>query len=290
MKSNAERPARPRRLIVNADDFGFSEAVNAGIVEAHRKGILTSATLLANAPAFDNAVELAGENPGLGVGIHLNLVRGRPLSSPENGNMRPFRLRRMTPQFLAQAEQEYRAQFEKVIAAGIRPTHIDFEKHHAWQGPLYALACRLAEEYGIPAARTLAEPVWFSLCKLGFPGLRQTTMSALLRTGFTLFGGEKAAEKAPLSHPDHFLGQLHIGQMTEKIWLRLLASLPAGVSEVMTHPGRAEKLGSDTSVNELGASRLTKNRPAELSALLSPAVRSAVEAHGITLMNFTQIL
>ena len=71
-----------RRLIVNADDFGFTHDVNAGIVEARRRGILRSTTLMANGAAFDDAVRLARENPDLDVGCHLVLVGGRSLSRP----------------------------------------------------------------------------------------------------------------------------------------------------------------------------------------------------------------
>lgn len=279
---------RARRiLIVNADDFGLSEGVNAGIVRAHREGILTSATILANAPAFGDAVRRAGENPRLGVGLHLNIVRGRPLSPPEEapllldarGNFRPFRVRKMTPRFLAQAEREYRAQFAKAQSAGVRLTHVDFEKHHAWQSPLYALAARLAAEHNVPGIRSLREPVWFSLRTAGWPGLRNVCMSAALRTGFR-FGGERV--KTTLFSPDCFFGQLHIGKMTEQSLLRLLANLPPGVSELMTHPGEP---AADEETN-MGKSWITSRRAAELSALISPAVREAVKARGIELRGY----
>src|SRR5205085_8509787 len=69
-----------KRLIVNADDFGFTRGVNAGILRAFQGGILTSATLMANGDAFDEAAEMARAHPGLGVGIHLVAVGGRPLA------------------------------------------------------------------------------------------------------------------------------------------------------------------------------------------------------------------
>ncbi|MCC8109950.1 MAG: ChbG/HpnK family deacetylase [Planctomycetes bacterium] len=238
-------PRADRALIVNADDFGYSPPVNRGIVRAHRDGILTSATLLANGPAFGEAVELSRANPGLGVGIHLNLVRGRPLSPanesfplvrPEDGLFRPFRWRRMDRLFLRAAEAEYRRQIERVLASGIVPTHIDFEKHHAWQYRLYGLACRLAREYGVPAVRTLREPVAWSVRRLGWPGIGPALMAGALRTGFEFGGG---LVRPGLARPDRLLGQCHIGAMTEAVWLRLAEKVPAGLSEVMTHPGEA---------------------------------------------------
>lgn len=274
----------PRSLIVNADDFGLSPAVNAGVADAFRHGILTSTTLLANAPAFDEAVRIARENPALGIGVHLNLVRGRPLSSAESvpllagpdGEFRRFRLGRLSRPFLTQAEGEYRRQIERVLEAGVKPTHIDFEKHHAWQGPLYLLACRLAGEYGIRAARTLREPVAWSGRKLGWPGAAKIARAAILRGGFDLGGGWKAGG---LARPDRLLGQCHIGAMDERVWLSLLASLPPGVSEVMTHPGTGGASG-------MGESWLDGMREMELSALLSARVREAVDAGGIELVHF----
>ena len=279
-----------RRLIVNADDFGLSPGVNAGIILAHREGILTSATLLANAPGFDEAVALAADNPRMGVGLHLNLVRGRPLSPPEEapeltaagGRLRPFRLRRMTAAFLAQAEAEYRRQFERVLAAGIAPTHIDFEKHHAVQASLYRLACGLAREYGVPAVRTFREPTAWAIRRLGWPGWRRVLMAAALRCGTDLLG----AGTGGLSCPDRMLGQSHIGAMDEAVWLRLIRHLPAGVSEVMTHPGLPD---APAAVGDMGCAWLADARALELAALTSPGVRRAVEAAGIALVCFREL-
>lgn len=276
------------RIIINADDFGLSAGVNAGIRSAHRDGILTSATLLANAPAFDQAVHISREEPRLGVGVHLNIVRGAPLSPPGeimllvdgHGVFRRFRFRHCTGAFLAQAEREYRRQIEKVLKAGIRPDHVDFEKHHAWQAPLYELAARLAEEYGIRAIRSLREPVVWAIRHMGWPGARNAAMAALLRTGVQMLGGATA-----LARPDWFLGQTHIGRMDEKAWTHLLDNPPAGVIEVMTHPGLpdAEKDGA------MGASWLETARSVELAALVSPDIRKKFADSGATMCRFSDI-
>ncbi len=292
--ARAKRVLQAKRvLIVHADDFGLSSGVNAGIVRAHREGILTSASVLANAPAFAEAARLAGENPALGIGLHLNIVRGRPLSPPDavpllvdaRGDFLPFRIRRMPPAFLAQAEREYRAQFEKLLAAArdnnLAVTHIDFEKHHAWQAPLYALAARLAEEYAVPGIRGLAEPVWFSLRKAGFSGWKPLATAAALRTAFA-FGGGRV--RTSLFRPDHFLGQLHIGRITERFLLRLLPALPAGTSELMTHPGLPDAPAPNMAASPgMAASWIAPHRESELHALTSPAVRKAAESAGIEL-------
>jgi predicted glycoside hydrolase/deacetylase ChbG (UPF0249 family) len=280
--------AAGNRLIVNADDFGLSPGVNAGIILAYRRGLLTSASLMANGPAFRQAAVLAAESPGLGVGVHLNLARGRPLSPPGeipdlvdgDGRLRGFRLRRHPRPFLEQAEREYRRQFEAVIAAGIRPTHIDFEKHHAWRAPLYGLACRLAREYGVAAARNLREAVVWSFQSLGWPGWRRLLMAAGLRAGTGLFGGGRAG----LAVPDRLLGQWRIGAMDEAAWLRLLRRVPPGVSEVMTHPGLPEAPPED-----IGPSWLGREREGELAALLSEKVRRAAAAAGVRLINYRNL-
>ena len=285
-------PSR-RRLVVNADDFGLSPGVNAGIALASREGLLTSTTLMANAPFFDEAADLLRDLPGLGVGIHLNLVRGVPLSPAgsiplligTDGRLRPFRLKmRLDREFLYQAELEWRRQFERIIAAGVRITHADFEKHHSWQAPLYRLACRLAGEYGVPAVRNLREPLIWALRRMGWPGWRRFAMAAGLRMGLMLLG----ARAHPLACPDHFLGQSHIGGMTEEIWLRFIRHLPPGISEVMVHPGMPDD-PTDPRLAAMGAGRLGGERQDELSAILSVRVRQAVEEAGVKLISFREI-
>lgn len=275
-------------MIVNADDFGLSPEVNVGIVDAHRRGILTSATILANAPQFDEAVRLGKCSPTLGVGLHLNIVRGIPLTPPGEiplltdsaGRLRRFRLRRMSPEFLRQAGLEYRAQLRKIHDAGLRPTHIDFEKHHAWQGPLYRLACGLAAEFSVRAVRNLSEPVAWTVRVLGWPGCKAAAMAAFLRSGFQLGGGVR---RTGLVSPDRLLGQCHIGGMTEGVWIKLLRSLPPGTSEVMTHPGLAGAGGAPAA---MGDSWLENRRAAEQAALCSASVRNALAEAGIELMHY----
>src|SRR5947208_16875705 len=115
-----------RQLIVNADDFGFTRDVNAGIIEAHRNGILTATTLMANGDAFDDAVRLARETPSLDVGCHLVLVQGRSVLDPARelprtvGELVKALLRGRLPVY-----KEAVAQIRKLKRAGIQPTHIN---------------------------------------------------------------------------------------------------------------------------------------------------------------------
>ncbi len=295
MKTTANHSFK-RRLIVNADDLGLSVCVSRGIETAHRSGILTSATLMANCPGFDEGVRVARENPSLGVGVHLNIVRGLPVSDAAAvakllGDIGQFchsvsalGSAVKNPEILRQAEVEYRAQIEKVLQAGITPTHLDFEKHHAVWKPLYRLCCRLGQEYRIPV-RSLNEPVWRAVLTLPWAGFSAVVASAKLRTYVTLRHGKFR----DIPKPDYFFGQTHIGQISEPFLLALAKSLPAGTSELMTHPGIYDEKEMQALRPLIGTSWIQENRELELSALCSDAVKAAFEQSGIELINFSQL-
>lgn len=145
-------------LILNADDFGYSHGVNYGIIESHLRGVLTSTTLMAGMPGFEHAVSLAKAHPSLGVGVHLTLTCGRPVLSGHrtlaepNGDFHRVSYYHTDDQPLDQDEvyREWKAQIEKVIAAGIQPTHLDSHHHvHTFRN-LEDVFVRLAREYDLP--------------------------------------------------------------------------------------------------------------------------------------------
>ncbi len=162
-------------LIVNADDFGLTSEVNRGIIEAHQRGIVTSATLMANAPAFEEAVALARQNPGLGIGCHLVAIGGRPLLDPSAVRLLlgaddqfPPSLQnflRLHPGCLfsswrgrQQLAQEFAAQIEKVRQSGLHVSHLDTHKHlHALPGVREAVF-QVARQKGILFVRFPFEP------------------------------------------------------------------------------------------------------------------------------------
>jgi predicted glycoside hydrolase/deacetylase ChbG (UPF0249 family) len=239
------------RLIVNADDFGFTRDVNAGIVEAHRNGILTATTLMANGEAFDDAVALAHAHPSLDVGCHLVLVQGRSVADPSRELPRTLQdllkavIRRELPLY-----REASAQLNKLVAAGIKPTHIDTHKHTHLLPPVMDVVAKLAREFEIPwVRRRFITP----------------------RVGSTLRG---------LQTTDHFLGFLLTGRLNTANLARQLSKLPAGLTEFMCHPG---KLGPEL---EAAPTRLKKSREIELAALVSPEARRAIEQRGIELVNY----
>ena len=131
-----------KRLIVNADDFGFTRGVNVGIVRAYKTGIVTSTTIMANGDAFEDAVELARANPGLGVGCHLAIVGGRRVARPSEARslvdgeeVLPATLTQLVIKLARgsvstdEIVREFRSQLERVMLTGIKPTHLDTHKH-----------------------------------------------------------------------------------------------------------------------------------------------------------------
>lgn len=155
-----------RRLVINADDLGLTIGVNEGIFDAHGRGVLTSASLFANAPATADAISRIRQCPSLGVGCHLTLVDGRPTLSPrhvptlveDDGRFRPswkpFIVACLTGRVsLDEVERELTAQIDKIRSEGVRLTHLDAHKHvHAFP-PIFAIVARLANRFAIPVVR-----------------------------------------------------------------------------------------------------------------------------------------
>ena len=176
------------RLIVNADDFGLTEAVNRGIIRAHREGIVTSASLMACGGAFDHAVELARQNPRLGIGVHLTLTQEAPLSDPSSvptlasdGERFPRSIFELVRRYragkldAAEIGRELGAQVDRVVETGLRVTHFDGHQHVHVLPDVLAIAHELGARHGIDAARCPAE-----LLRLGSP-IRLAQLWALRR-------------------------------------------------------------------------------------------------------------
>ena len=247
-----------KQLVVNADDFGFTPDVNQGIVEAHRRGILTATTLMANGAAFEDAVRLAGESPSLDVGCHLVLISGRSLST---GNPLPLTV----PQLLTamarrqiRVYDELRAQVRRIVDAGIRPTHLDTHKHTHLAPPVLDAVARLGEEFDIPWVR---RPFDFPL--------------GLLRGRF-----HRVLKRHGRRTTDHFAGFRITGRFRTAGLVDLLDAIPNGSTELMCHPGRCGE------ALRHARTRLKESREHELAALVAPEVRHALERNGIELVNY----
>jgi predicted glycoside hydrolase/deacetylase ChbG (UPF0249 family) len=265
-------------LVVNADDFGYTRDVNSGIIEAHRKGILTATTLMANGSAFDDAIRLARENPTLDVGCHLVLVGGRSLVSDEP---LPLNVPKMIQAILTRKLNPYlemKLQIKKIVGAGLKPLHLDTHKHtHLFPAVLHAVA-KLSEEYGIPFVR---RPFDFPLT----PG-KASLSKRLVSKSFQIVRGkfEQSLHKHHCRNTDYFAGFAITGAFTATDLVDLIASLPEGSTEFMCHPGHCteELLASKT--------RLKESRAEELAALVAPEVREALQQHNCKLVRYADLL
>jgi predicted glycoside hydrolase/deacetylase ChbG (UPF0249 family) len=273
-----------RRVIVNADDLGFSPAVNEGIVRAHLEGIVTSTTVSPNMPAAAHAVRLLDGLDRLGVGVHLNASQGPPLSrqglelAGDSGLMDRTATGIvlaccLRPRLLDVVEAEFDAQIRWVLDHGIRPTHLDTHRHTHAFGPVFARVAALARRYDIRFVRRHRE----SLDGLppAAPGRRR--VSRIL----SLFGAANAAAAPQLHGANWTLGVAHTG-MIDSAWLiRAARTLRPGVTEIVTHPGLEDaRSGMWT--------RLQASRKVELAALCDKAVREAFAGRGIRLIHYGQ--
>jgi chitin disaccharide deacetylase len=265
-----------KQLVVNADDFGFTPDVNAGIVEAHRHGILTATTLMANGDAFADALRLARETPALDIGCHLVLIGGSSLLTGK-----PFP--RGLPQLLAALArrefalyEELAAQVRRTLDAGLRPSHLDTHKHTHLVPPVLEAVAKVAREFGIPWVR---RPFDFPLDaeQYGVPRSKNWTSAALrvMRRRFHQVLTEYGCRTT-----DHFAGFQITGRLHTRELVELMAAVPPGTTELMVHPGHCGPAlrGAPT--------RLKESREAELEALLAPAVRNAMARNGIELVTF----
>lgn len=254
-----------KRLIINADDFGFTRDVNAGIIHAHRHGVLTSATLMANGDAFEDAVRLAKETPSFDIGCHLVLVQGRSLVT---GNPFPETLRELMLSLLSRRTdiyRELRAQIEKIVSAGLRLTHLDSHKHTHIVPSVFRIVVRLAHEFGIPYVRLPLDR------SVPFVQLPSAAASRFYRGLARNYGVRMA---------DHFIGFRQTGSLNEQTFRAVLERLPEGVTEFMCHPGFC---GPEL---EKASTRLKQSRVRELEALTSPRIRELIDAQGIRLTGF----
>ena len=254
-----------KRLIINADDFGFTSDVNAGIIHAHREGVLTSTTLMANGDSFDDAVRLARQAPTLDVGCHLVLIQGQSVlegrALPETPQQLLISLARR--QFDIRAE--LRAQVKKVIDAGVNPTHLDSHKHTHLVPNIFRIVVQLAQEFAVPYVRL---------------PLDQTTRFARLPCALANRYYRRVADAHKIRMTDHFLGFRLTGSLTEDSFARALGSLPEGTTEFMCHPGF---VGVEL---KQARTRLKESRLRELEALTSPRIRKIMESEGIQLTGF----
>jgi len=267
-----------KRLVVNADDFGFTPDVNRGIVAAHRGGILTASTLMANGAAFDDAVRLARDTPSLDVGCHLVLISGRSLLPPYAPlpASAPQLLRALAARSI-RVYDELAAQVRKILAAGLEPTHLDTHKHTHLAPPVLDAVARIAAEFEI---RWVRRPFDIPLTS-GAPGLEGLLKRATSGTLQLLRGRfHRVLARHGCRTTEHFAGFQMTGRFRAPELAQLIRELPEGVTEFMCHPGYC---GDDL---RNARTRLKESRERELEALVAPQVRAALLDAGVELVNY----
>jgi predicted glycoside hydrolase/deacetylase ChbG (UPF0249 family) len=286
-----------RNLIVNADDLGWTEGVNRGIVEAHRKGLVTSTSLLANGRAFAAAQGISRSNPELGIGVHLNLSDGPP-SAPANevkgllgksGELEDAAdslLLKIAGRSLRveEVEREWDAQVQKVRDAGIQPSHLDGHKHVHMLPGLFEVALRVAKKHKIRAIRVANEESTLRAALASGEGQQKGTVlkQGVQARGLKLLARDarKMAERAGISTADYFCGIAQTGVLTRDGLQELLEILPEGTTELMCHPGYADEELRKT------RTRLQESRVAELRILTDEGIRKVVATRGIRLISY----
>lgn len=264
-----------RKLIINGDDFGYSEQVNQGIIQAHQQGILTSTSLMVTGEAFEHGVALAKTHPNLGVGLHLVLVCGKSVLSPQViphlVNQKGFFSNNplcagLNYQFnlptRAELRQEIKAQLDKFLDTGLTLTHLDGHLHLHLHPVILAILVELAQEYPIKYIRLPSEELSLSLGKVG-----NIFGQLLISPIFTLLcrHGEKLLARYKIGYTDRVYGLLATGQVTEDYLLGIIPQIKADFVEIYSHPtvGNLEKI-----------------------ALISPKVKKQIEDYGFSLTNY----
>jgi len=290
-----------RRLIVNADDFGFTSGVNRAIVEAHTHGIVTSSTLMANGPAFEGAVKLAKTVPDLSVGCHVVLIDGQPLldtkrlatltASQDGGNqfrdsLKIFAARALTGRLdSAEIEAESTAQIHKLQSTGISVSHVDTHKHtHLFPSVLRPLL-RAARACGVHAIRNPFGP--HRPLRSGELLVRPNlwTRYAEVRILRTLAGKfRRTAKEEGFVTTDGTLGVVVTGVLDEKLFRHIAAIIPEGTWEFVCHPGyNDEEL-------QRANTRLRLSRETELRVLTMPEVQGLLADSEIELISYRDLL
>ena len=261
-----------RTLTVNADDLGLTVGVNDGIFEAHDRGILTSASLMANAPAAADAIRGVQSRPALGIGVHLTLVDGAPTLPPDRvptlltddgrfrASWKPFIVACLLGRVSMQdVERELTAQVEWVAFEGIKVTHLDAHKHVHVYPPVFDVVVRVAERFRIPVIRVPYERTMADL-----------PLRVWAQHNYRLAAARGIATPA-------FVGRAMTGVMTADALASAVQRLRPGRTELMVHPGYI-----DDALRQL-PTRLLASRETEVALLTSSEIDRLIAAEEISL-------
>ncbi len=273
--------ASRRRLIVNADDFGRSSSINQAVIRAHREGILTSASLMVNEYPCAEAVELAKQNPRLGVGLHLTLLMGHSalpsgeipglvndygefLNDPVKVGFKYF----FQPGIRAQLRKEIHAQFARFRATGLLLDHVNGHLHLHLHPTVFSILMEDASKLGIERMRLTRDPFRLDASLARGRLLYRATHAVI----YWILSGRarKSFAEIRIRHTDRVFGLLQNNRVDETYISKLLPAIPPGDSELYSHPS------------------LDKFKH-EFDALISPRVKEQVNKLGIELIRYQDL-
>ncbi len=285
--------ASGRGLVVTGDDFGLAVPVNEAIENAHRCGILTTASLMVGAEAAADAVARAKRLPSLKVGLHVVLVEGRPVlptqAVPDLVDRRGEFASNLVgagfsfffrPRVRRQLEAEIDAQFRAFQATGLTLDHVNAHNHMHLHPTIMALILKIGRAYGLKAMRVPREPPFRSWrASRHALGRRHVTWLFLLPWVWLL---RYRLGRANVRSNDFVFGMNDSGHMRSDLVIRLLKQLPRGVTEIYFHPATRR-------CPELDRFMPDYDHEQELDALTSPAVRDALVASGVQTLTFSDL-
>lgn len=258
-----------RQIIVHADDFGLHPAINDGIETAYRQGMVTSASIMPEGPAFNDAVLRSRDMPGLDIGLHFALVGVAGMPPTLSAFLQTYLSGGMPPRVVAEA---FRRQIDAARSAGLSLSHLDSHQHlHALPG-LMRVVCPLAAEHGLRAIRLPVDGPAFTPIS---PARRVqaavlAVMARLSRHCIAAYG---------LHTSDHFSGMAVSGHLTAPVLTSYLTNAQMGLTEIVCHPG-AENIAL-RAVFPWGY-----DWEGERAALCSAEAKQGVEAGGVKLIGW----
>src|ERR1700687_4967568 len=301
-----------RKLIVNADDLGLTAGVNRAIIEAHIGGVVSSATLMANGGAFEDAVTAARSAPNLSVGCHVVLVDGAPVSPPDAvdtvlaiRSAEPDKFYSSLSAFAARATlggfdrdqlvAEVTAQIRKIQSTGLQVTHLDTHKHAHVFPEVFAALRRAARICGVRAIRNPFVPAKAMHARQykGRPDLwKRYGQVRMLHTFSRRF--RQQTKRAGLLTPDGVVGVIETESLESSgkssgeglgyssLLRQTLASLPSGTWELVCHPGY-----NNADLRAAGT-RLLDSREEERRLLTSAELRQFLEEQKIRVIGYRE--
>lgn len=290
--------------IINADDFGLAPKTNLAIKKAYTHGMLTSTSLLVTCPGYLHAVRLARSVPGLGIGVHVSLTLGIPVSPhasvtlltrSDRSFIPSFRyyLMRKDPAFLCQIESEISAQIETCIKAGIRPHHIDSQSHIHMIPHIFEILYRLARRYRISYIRLSKDRIYATADFMDTvrPFINTNIVKLLLLNTLSVFNGKIIrTQDASVNTVDEYYGVCHTGRMSTIVMQAIADTIKPGITEVNIHPGYGvNDTDFDFHSQYMHDFMVSPDRVAELETLRNPGLARYMRKRGIILTNFKKL-